>query len=316
MQQASTTPCPKCGAPNLRGTWVCTHCGNTLIIYCPQCHASNEAGSQYCHNCHAPLITSTPAPPPTQQPPYPGYDQYQQYPQYPPAPGYPQAPGQQQPYTAYDQQPYPGYGQQPPYPGYDQQQPPYPGYDPYQQYPGGYDPYGAYPPPPSDWAGKAQMALSGFVARLKQIVRTTNPMLLSSLVVLVAGLTVFLILAFQLGWIKTGAPATTAAEVEDTTPVLISALTIKEGSIPHSAIITWVTNKPASSQVEYGIWPYFNQTTPIQNDPRTGTNAGLLSHQVGLTNLLPKTAYIYRAVSYDKYGNKGISPDMRFDTTP
>jgi len=59
MHQASTTPCPKCGAPNLRGTWVCTHCGSTLIIYCPQCHASNEAGSQYCHNCHAPLITST-----------------------------------------------------------------------------------------------------------------------------------------------------------------------------------------------------------------------------------------------------------------
>ena len=158
------------------------------------------------------------------------------------------------------------------------------------------------------------MGLSGFVDRLKQIAMTTNPILLSALVVLVMGLVVFTILAFQLGWIKTGTSSTTA-EVVDTSPVLISSIKVEPGAVPYSAIITWVTNKPSSSQVEYGIWPYTNQTTPIQNDPRTGTNAGVLIHQVGLTNLLPRTSYIYRAVSYDKYGNKGISPDMQFDTT-
>lgn len=295
MYQASTTPCPNCGAQNLRGTWVCARCGSTLIVYCPGCRAGNEAGSQYCHHCHAPLPATTP--PQQSQQPYPGYDQYQQ------------------PYQQYPQQGYGQPGQQQPYPGYDQQQP-YPGYDPYQQYPGGYDPYGGYPPAPTDFIGKVQQGFDKGVAKLKQIVMTTNPILLSALVVLVVGLTVFTILAFQLGWIKTASPAKTTKEVKDTSPVLISMLTIKEGSIPHSAIITWVTNKYASSQVEYGIWPYANTTTPIENDPRTGANMGLMSHQVGLTNLLPKTSYIYRAVSYDKYGNKGVSPDMQFDTTP
>ncbi len=293
MYQASTTPCPKCGAQNLRGSWVCSQCGNTLIVYCPACRASNEAGSQYCHNCHTPL---SPQAPQQEQQPYPGYDQCQQQ------------------YQQYPQQGYGQPGQQPPYPGYGQQ--PYPGYDPYQQYPGGYDPYGSYPPPPADWLGRAQQSFDKAVAKLKQIVMTTNPILLSALVVLVVGMTVFTILAFQLGWIKTASATETTQAVKDTSPVQISMLTIKDGSIPHSAIITWVTNKYASSQVEYGIWPYFNTTTPIENDPRTGTNMGVMSHQVGLVNLLPRTSYIYRAVSYDKDGNKGVSPEMRFDTTP
>ncbi len=298
MYQA-TTPCPKCGTQNLRGTWVCSHCGSTLLVYCPQCHSGNEAGSEYCRSCHAPLAAhGQPQPLAPQQQPQPGQEQYyQQYPQYPPQ-GYgpPGAPDQQ--------------GQ---YPGY--QQPPYPGYDQYQQYPGGYDPYAAYPPPPTDWLGKAQLFFDSIPSKLKQIVMTTNPMLLSALVILVVGTVIFTILAFQLGWIKTSGPAKPTV-VKDTSPVLISMLTIKEGATPHSAIITWVTNKPSSSQVEYGIWPYPNNTTPIQNDPRTGVNMGLLSHQAGLTNLLPRTSYVYRAISYDKDGNKGVSPDMQFDTTP
>jgi hypothetical protein len=285
---------------NLRGTWVCSHCGSTLMVYCPQCHSGNESGSQYCRSCHAPLASPGQVQPPVpqQQTSQQQQQYYQQYPQYPPQ-GYgtPGAPDQQQQY-----------------PGY--QQPPYPGYDQYQQYPGGYDPYAAYPPPqPNDFVGKIQFFFDSVPAKLKQVVMTTNPILLSALVVLVVGTLIFTVLAFQLGWIKTATPAK-ATVVKDTTPVMISVLTIKEGSTPHSAIITWVTNKPSSSQVEYGIWPYPNTTTPIENDPRTGTNMGLLTHQAGLTNLLPRSSYVYRAISYDKDSNKGISPDMQFDTTP
>lgn len=292
MYQASTTPCPKCGAQNLRGTWVCSQCGNTLIVYCPACRAGNEAGSQYCHNCRTPL---SPQASQQEQQPYPGYDPYQQ--QY-----------QQYPQQGYDQP-----GQQPPYPGYGQQ--PYPGYDPYQQYPGGYDPYGGYPPPPADWLGRAQQSFDKAVAKLKQIAVTTNPILLSALVVLVVGMTVFTILAFQLGWIKTDSATKTTQAVADSTPVMLFNVDVIPGSIPHSAIVTWVTNKYASSQVEYGISPYANITTPIENDPRTGANMGVMSHQVGLVNLLPNTTYVYRAISYDKDGNKGVSPDVPFQTT-
>jgi hypothetical protein len=294
MSQA-TTPCPKCGTPNLRGTWVCSQCGNTLLVYCPNCHAGNEAGSQVCRSCHTPLAGPVQSAPQSYQqaPPY-----YQQQPQqYPPPQDYGAQGGQQQ-------QPYPGY-----------QQPPYPGFDQYQQYPGGYDPYGAYPPPqPADLVGKIQFFFDGLTAKLKQIVMTTNPLLLSMLVIVVVGMVVFVILAFQLGWIKTATPVKTVA-VKDTSPVLISMLTIKEGASPNSAIISWITNKNSSSQVEYGIWPYANTTTPIEYDPRTGVNMGVMTHQVGLTNLIKKTSYSYRAISYDKDGNKGVSPDMQFDTT-
>lgn len=236
--------------------------------------------------------------PPYQQPPptYPGQS-------FPPPKGQPQPP-----YPEYQQQPYPDYQQQS-YPGYQQ-------YPQYQQ-PGAYDQYGSYTPPQSgDWVSRTQAFFDGLVGRMKQFVRTANPILLSSLVVLVVGLTIFTILAFQLGWIKTATPSHQTTATKDTTPVLISMLTVREGSTPHSAIISWVTNKYSSSQVEYGIWPYANTTTPIQNDPRTGVNKGVLTHEVGLTNLLPKTSYIYRAISYDKDGNKGVSPDMQFDTTP
>lgn len=158
------------------------------------------------------------------------------------------------------------------------------------------------------------MGFDNFKARVKHIVVTTNPILLSSLVVLIVGMAIFLFLAFQFGWIKTAAPATETVTT-DTSPVLISALTIEQGSIANSAIISWATDKYSSSQVKYGIWPYANNTTPIENDPRTGVNMGLLTHKVGLTNLLPNTTYVYQAISIDKDGNTGTSPEMQFQTT-
>jgi hypothetical protein len=81
------------------------------------------------------------------------------------------------------------------------------------------------------------------------------------------------------------------------------------------AIIYWVTDKPSSSQVQYGIWPNYTAYTPIQNDPTTGTNTGLLVHEVGLSTLLPNSTYQYRCISMDKSGNKAMSPDMQFQTT-
>jgi len=125
---------------------------------------------------------------------------------------------------------------------------------------------------------------------------------------------IFFVLAFQFGWIKTAAPPKAAA-VTDKTPPQISLVKIREGE-GRSAIISWVTDEQSSSQIEYGIWPYANTTTPVQNDPSTGANAGVFVHEVGLTNLLPRSSYSYRVISTDKYGNKGKGPDMQFDTTP
>jgi hypothetical protein len=291
-----TIPCPKCGSQNLRGQWVCAHCGNTLVAYCPSCHAGNTSDSQYCHACHT-VLPHASAPPvqPQYQPQQPPQYQ-QQYQQYPPA-GYPdqgQHPPQYQPYT---QQGYQPQAQQPPY----------------QDYQGGYGQVDYKPYPVHGGGATPTGLLDGLTGRLKEIVQSTNPMLLSGLVVLVVGMTIFLILAFQFGWIKTGPPPKAAAPKDTIAPV-ISMLRVKEGA-SNGAIISWVTSELSSTQVEYGIWPYANTTTLIESDPRTGVNAGVLVHEVGLTNLLPRTSYVYRAVSYDKDGNKGVSPDMQFDTS-
>jgi hypothetical protein len=78
-------------------------------------------------------------------------------------------------------------------------------------------------------------------------------------------------------------------------------------------IVSWQTDKPSSSQVQYGIYPNPDTVTPIYSDPSKG-DAGVIVHQVNLTNLLPATSYSYRAISIDTNGNKTVSPDMQFTT--
>ena len=271
----------------MRGQWTCAYCGVTLLVYCPACQAGNDYDSQYCQACRGPLSQGGASPAQTQ---YPG--QSAQQPPY-------HAPGDYQ-------QHYQGPGQE--YQG----QPPYP---PYQQYPDGYTQYHDYLHQPGYGGGAPQAsATDRLTAQITNFVRTTNPILLSSLVVLIVGMAIFFVLAFQFGWIKTGAPPKAAA-VTEKNPPKISLVKIREGA-NRGAIISWVTDEQSSSQVEYGLWPYPNTITPVQNDPSSGANAGVFVHEVGLTNLLPRSSYAYRVISIDKYGNTGKGPDMQFDTTP
>jgi hypothetical protein len=282
-----TTPCPKCGNQNLRGTWVCAHCGFTLIIYCPHCRAANVGGSSFCQSCGKPLTSSSSTP------------------------AYP-TPAGQQPYSPPQQPQNPqntGYGAN----DYSQGQ---------QQYPQGYPPPYNYRQQPANYGGfsSIQASLNEFVDKLKLFVGRTNPILLSALVVLIVGMTIFLILAFQLGWIKTDTTSTENTTVADKTPPIITMVQVKAGASPNSAIISWVTNEYSSSQIQYGLWPNDNTNTPIQNDPRTGQNTGLLVHEVGISNLLPKSTYVYRVISFDKAGNKAVFPPastegQKFNTT-
>ncbi|MEW6324490.1 MAG: fibronectin type III domain-containing protein, partial [Nitrospirota bacterium] len=54
----------------------------------------------------------------------------------------------------------------------------------------------------------------------------------------------------------------TIASAPDTTPPVLSA--IAAGSITSSgAVITWTTNEPATSQVEYGTTTVYGATTPL-----------------------------------------------------
>ncbi|MCX8173466.1 MAG: fibronectin type III domain-containing protein [Thermoplasmata archaeon] len=98
----------------------------------------------------------------------------------------------------------------------------------------------------------------------------------------------------------------------DTTPPVISNVAVS-GITMTSAIVTWTTDEPSTSVVEYG-------KTPAYGDVAIGAT-GVTSHQVTLTGLSPATTYHFRVNSKDAYGNTAVSQDYNFttasnDTTP
>ena len=94
----------------------------------------------------------------------------------------------------------------------------------------------------------------------------------------------------------------------DTKAPSISALLVSEVAV--SAVkLTWSTDEPASSQVEYSIDSTslnlaFSDTSFVQ------------SHVVTLSNLQAFTAYYYRVIAKDKVGNATATPKASFKTLP
>ncbi len=70
-----------------------------------------------------------------------------------------------------------------------------------------------------------------------------------------------------------------------------------------SSIITWITNTPSDSQVEYGTSASYDNTTVRDTIPVT-------SHSMALIGLTPATAYHCRLRSRDAAGNLTISNDF------
>ena len=94
--------------------------------------------------------------------------------------------------------------------------------------------------------------------------------------------------------------------VLDTTAPTISGRTATSitGS---SAQITWTTNEPATSQVEYGLTTNYGSSTLARCDPGDGAN-------VALIGLAPNTTYNYRVISSDAAGNQRVSANSTFKT--
>ena len=76
-----------------------------------------------------------------------------------------------------------------------------------------------------------------------------------------------------------------------------------------SAVITWTTDDPATSQVEYDFVPGYGQSTP--EDPSL-----LTAHSVTLSGLTPNTNYHFRVKSVNITGLVGCSGDYVFTTQP
>ena len=99
----------------------------------------------------------------------------------------------------------------------------------------------------------------------------------------------------------------------DTAPPTISALGTANVTAT-SASVTWTTNEPATSQVEYGLTTTYGSLTPLDS-------ALVTSHTVALNGLTASTLYHYRVRSTDGAGNLATSADLTFttaapDTTP
>ena len=80
-----------------------------------------------------------------------------------------------------------------------------------------------------------------------------------------------------------------------------------------SATMSWQTNAPATSQVEYGTTTSYGTTTTLDSTLVT-------SHQQSVTSLRPGTLYHYRLRSKDANNNQAMSGDLTVttiaDTTP
>lgn len=76
------------------------------------------------------------------------------------------------------------------------------------------------------------------------------------------------------------------------------------------AVITWGTAKSASSQVYYGATNDLGSMTSEMN-----TTPRVTGHSVTLSNLIPCTIYVYKALSYDAEGNNIESAKGQFTTT-
>jgi chitodextrinase len=77
------------------------------------------------------------------------------------------------------------------------------------------------------------------------------------------------------------------------------------------AIISWTTNEPATSQVEYGMG--MSGTYPNKTDESLSYN---MAHMVTIPDLRPNASYRYRIIAKDAAGNLSKGEDLSLITPP
>lgn len=99
----------------------------------------------------------------------------------------------------------------------------------------------------------------------------------------------------------------------DVTPPVISSVTVAVRT-ESGAVITWTTNEPATSQVEYGLT---STSTGNYDSITTLDSTKTINHSVTLSGLTSSTTYYYRVKSAD--GNPSsataVSDESNFTTT-
>jgi len=146
-------------------------------------------------------------------------------------------------------------------------------------------------------------------------------MLVFLLVLLIAGLAGFGYWAYSQGYLKNilkfGSDNTTKTSqgtTKDTTPPAISNVEVTSKAIKEVGIV-WKTDKPSSTQVEWGPKGSFGNKTEISDDPVSGTSIGVTDHGVIVKGLTGNTEYQYRVISHTNGSADAVSDTNTF-TTP
>jgi hypothetical protein len=109
---------------------------------------------------------------------------------------------------------------------------------------------------------------------------------------------------------RTPTPSSTATSTSTPPPLIPVASNIGVSSLTRSsATITWITDVPATSQVEFG-------TSPLEIQRSRADATLVTSHQQVLRGLGPGATYRFRVRSASVGGGLGVSPDAFLTTLP
>ena len=145
-------------------------------------------------------------------------------------------------------------------------------------------------------------------------------MLIFLLILLIAGLAGFGYWAYTQGYLKSiikfGSDNTTKTSgvTKDTVPPTIIKVEVTSKAIKEAGIV-WKTDKPSSSQVEWGPKGSFGNKSEITDDPASGTTIGAVDHGVIIKGLTANTEYQYRVLSHTNGSADAVSATNYF-TTP
>ena len=146
-------------------------------------------------------------------------------------------------------------------------------------------------------------------------------MLIFLLVLLIAGLAGFGYWAYTQGYLKSilklgsdNSTKTSQGASKDTVPPAISKVEVTTKAIKEAGIV-WKTDKPSSSQVEYGPKGSFGNKSEITDDPVSGTTIGAVDHGVIIKGLTGSTDYQYRVLSHTNGSTDAVS-DTNYFSTP
>ena len=95
----------------------------------------------------------------------------------------------------------------------------------------------------------------------------------------------------------------------DTTVPIITGSTIS-GITETTATISWTTDEPTASNIEYGPTTSYGYSFPSPSD----AIADKTSHSLTLSDLSPDTTYHFQVKSTDASGNETVSGDQTFTT--